>query len=154
GDIDTDGLTDRWEALHGLDPYDDGTVNPEFGATGNPDGDAGDNLYEFNTGTDPQSAASIFRIVDVRSVAISNPPSVHVTTHTVPGYRYWIDYTDALGTSVVWNTFANPSNGVGSWVETSGAETNYTFVDDFTSSTSGSAPATGRRFYRIRSAAP
>ena len=152
GDMDADGLTDRWEALHGLDPYDDGTVNPDFGATGNPDGDVGDNLYEFNTGTHPQLAESVFRILDVQSVTSSN--AVHVTTFTVPGYQYGIDYADMLGTSVVWNAFVNTNYGVGTWLETSGTETNYTFVDDFTPSTSGGAPAGESRFYRIRSIAP
>ena len=152
GDIDTDGLADRWEALHGLDPYDDGSVNPEFGATGNPDGDAGDNLYEFRSGTHPQLAESILRILDVQSVPVSN--AVYVTTHTVPGYHYGIDYTETLGTSMVWNAFANQSNGIGTWIETSSVETNHTFVDDFTPSTSGGAPSAGQRFYRIRSTAP
>ncbi len=152
GDIDNDGLADRWEALHGLDPYDDGSVNPAFGATGNPDGDAGDNLYEFNTGTHPQLAGSIFRIIDIQSITASN--TVHVTSYTVPGYQYGIDYTDSLGTSVVWNAFANSANGVGTWLETSSAETNFTFVDDFTPATSGGAPAAEHRYYRIRSIAP
>jgi len=154
GDIDADSMADRWEALHGLDPYDDGTVNSDNGAIGNPDGDEGDNLYEFNTGTNPQLADSIFRIVDTQSFAISNQPSVRVTTHTVPDYLYGIDYTDTLGTSVVWNAFANSSNGVGTWIESSGVETNHTFVDDFTPSTSGGAPTTDSRYYRIRSTTP
>ena len=154
GDIDSDGLTDRWEALHALDPYDDGSVNPDNGAAGNPDDDEGDNLYEFYTGTHPQRAESIFRIMQVQSVLLSNQPSIHVTSSTVPGYQYGIDYADALGTSVTWNAFANPSNGVGTWIESGNAETNFTFVDDFTPATSGSAPAGGHRFYRVRSTAP
>ena len=152
GDIDADGLPDRWEALHGLDPYDDGTVNPDYGATGDPDGDDGDNTYEFNTGTHPQLAGSIFRIMEVQSASAGS--AVHVTTYTVPGYQYGIDYADMLGTSVVWNAFVNPANGVGTWLETSSAETNFTFLDDFTPSTSGGAPAGSNRFYRVRSIAP
>ncbi len=155
GDIDDDGLTDLWEARHGLDPYDDGSVNPDNGATGNPDGDEGDNLYEFNTGTHPQLADSIFQILDAQYLMVSNQPSVHITSHTVPGYHYRIDYAEELGgTSVVWNAFANPANGVGTWIETSSVETNYIFVDDFSSSTSGGAPDASNRFYRIRSAPP
>jgi beta-glucosidase len=149
GDIDADGLTDRWEAMHGLDPYDDGTVNPDYGSSGNPDGDVGDNLYEFSTGTHPQLAGSIFRITDV---AVSSPSEIRV--NTVPGYSYGIDYTDTLGTSVVWSAFANLANGVGTWLETASVETNFTFVDDFTPSTSGGAPAGESRFYRVRSIAP
>jgi beta-glucosidase len=154
GDIDSDGLTDRWEAMHGLDPYDDGSVNPDFGASGNPDGDAGSNLYEFNTGTHPQQANSIFRILDVASLVISNQPSVHVTTHTVPGYSYAIDYADdSPDNPLSWVAFTNQVNGVGTWVETSNVETNHTFVDDFTSNTSG-GPPNDRRYYRVRSTAP
>ena len=149
GDMDADGLTDRWEAIHGLDPYDDGTVNPDYGATGDPDGDDGDNTYEFNTGTHPQLAGSIFRILDID---LQSPVQIKVST--VPDYSYGIDYADALGTSVVWNAFANPADGVGTWLETSSVETNFTFVDDFTPSTSGGAPAGNSRFYRIRSSAP
>ena len=125
------------------------TVNPDFGAAGNPDGDAGNNLYEFSTGTHPQLAGSIFRITDV---AVSSPAEIRV--NTVPGYSYGIDYTDTLGTSVVWSAFANLANGVGTWLETSSVETNYTFVDDFTPATSGGAPAGESRFYRVRSIAP
>jgi beta-glucosidase len=154
GDIDSDGLTDRWEALHGLDPYDDGSINPDNGAAGNPDGDEGDNLYEFHTGTHPQRAESIFRIDQVQSFTVSNQPAIHVTSRTVPGFQYGIDYADTLGTSTVWSAFANPSNGVGTWIENAGAETNFTFVDDFTPATSGGPPSAGRRFYRVRSTAP
>jgi hypothetical protein len=154
GDIDNDGLTDRWEALHGLDPYDDGSIDPDNGAAGNPDGDEGSNLYELNTGTHPQRAESIFRIMDVQHAVISNQPSFHVTSYTVPGYQYGIDYAEMLGTSVVWNAFANPANGTGTWLETSSTETNHTFVDDFTPATSGGATAAESRFYRIRSVAP
>ncbi len=154
GDIDSDGLTDRWEALHGLDPYDDGSINPDYGANGNPDGDEGNNLYEFNTGTHPQLADSIFRIMDIETLTVSNQSSVHITSYTVPGYQYGIYYADVLGTSTLWNAFANPSNGAGTWIESSGEETNHTFVDDFTPLSSGGVPAAGQRYYRIRSTAP
>lgn len=150
GDIDLDGLTDRWEALHGLDPYDDGSVNPDFGAAGNPDGDAGDNLYEFNTGTHPQLPDSIFRIVNV----VSQSP-VQIVVSTVPDYSYGVEFTDGpLTDPISWAPFANQANGVGTWLETSSVETNFTFVDDFTAATSGGSPAAGNRYYRIRSSAP
>ncbi|MCU0788733.1 MAG: glycoside hydrolase family 3 C-terminal domain-containing protein, partial [Verrucomicrobia bacterium] len=155
GDIDSDGLPDRWEAMHGLDPYDDGSINPDFGAAGNPDGDAGDNLYEFSTGTHPQLAGSIFRIVNVQPQSVTNPPSVRIVAHTVPGYQYGIDYAEGpMAGSLTWIPFANQANGVGSWIETSGAETNHTFIDDFTPATSGGAPAGDSRYYRVRSYAP
>jgi hypothetical protein len=154
GDIDEDGLTDLWEARHGLDPYDDGSINQDFGATGNPDEDEGDNLYEFNTGTHPQLTDSIFRIVNVQSLVVSNQPSVRVTAHTVQGYRYGIDYAEgSLGSPLTWTPFTNQANGVGTWIETSRGETNHTFMDDFSPSTSGGAPDADHRYYRIRSTA-
>jgi hypothetical protein len=155
GDSDGDGLPDRWEALHGLDPYDDGSVNRDFGATGDPDMDKGDNLYELHTGTHPQQANSIFHIMNVQSVMASNTPSIRITVHTVPGYQYGIDYADeSPGEPLTWVAFSNQANGVGTWLETSNIETNHAFVDDFTSNTSGGAPAADSRCYRIRSIAP
>jgi beta-glucosidase len=150
GDIDADGLTDRWEVLHGLDPYDDGSVNPNFGAKGNPDNDAGDNLYEFDTGTHPQLPDSIFRIVEV----VSQSP-VQIRVNTVPGYSYGVEFNDGPVTEPVnWVPFSNQANGVGTWIETSSVETNFTFLDDFTTATSGGASSSGNRYYRIRSTAP
>jgi hypothetical protein len=46
-DSDGDGMPDWWEIRHGLNPLLDDT-------TGNPDGDALNNLEEYNAGTDPQ----------------------------------------------------------------------------------------------------
>jgi beta-glucosidase len=154
GDIDSDGLPDRWEALHALDPYDNGSINPDFGATGNPDGDTGDNLYEFLTGTHPQRAESIFRIMDMEHLTVSNQPFAHITSFTVPGFEYGIYYTDELGTSTVWNAFANTSNGAGTWTESAEVETNHTFVDDFSPATSGGTSSSGNRYYIIQSTAP
>ena len=122
----------------------------DFGAAGDPDGDNGDNLYEFNTGTHPQRAQSIYRIMNV---SVSSP--VQVTVSTVPDYSYAIEYIDgSLTNPVTWAPFANQANGVGTWLETSGVETNFTFEDDFTPATSGGAPVGDNRFYRIRSTAP
>ncbi len=57
-DTDADGLPDGWEVANGLDPLDDGTLNIDDGATGDPDGDGHDNLEEFERGTDPQDSES------------------------------------------------------------------------------------------------
>ena len=151
-DGDQDGLNDRWEARHGLNPWDDGSIDPDNGASGNPDGDTGDNLYEFLSGTDPQSPHSIFQISEVQYRLSGEPPSVHLTAHTVPGYRYEIDFSDAVGgSSLTWQPFANSLEGAGSWTEISSDESRYTFIDDFTPGSSGGPSSTGNRYYRIRS---
>ncbi|GAA5483072.1 hypothetical protein [Haloferula sargassicola] len=53
-DTDNDGLPDDWEISHSLDPNDDGTLDPDMGADGNPDLDGSPNLQEYQRGTDPQ----------------------------------------------------------------------------------------------------
>ena len=62
-DTDEDGLPDGWEVGYlvptdpgvtdGLDPLDDGTVNPNHGPDGDPDGDGYLNYTEYYCGTDP-----------------------------------------------------------------------------------------------------
>jgi len=55
-DSDGDGLPDGWEREHNLNPLDNGSVNPNNGANGDPDADGVTNLDEFTGGTDPQDA--------------------------------------------------------------------------------------------------
>lgn len=75
-DSDGDGLPDGWEVDHGLNPNDDGSVDMDHGAEGDPDGDGFTNLEEFEAGTDPQDGSSV-------------PPSaklgsVHIPLFTTP----------------------------------------------------------------------
>ena len=53
-DTDLDGLPDGWEVANAFDPTDNGGVDPNNGATGDPDGDFSNNLDEFARGTDPR----------------------------------------------------------------------------------------------------
>lgn len=53
-DDDNDGLLDSWETANGLDPADDGSIDPNNGPDGDPDGDGLSNLSEFTEETDPQ----------------------------------------------------------------------------------------------------
>ena len=57
-DTDHDGMNDGWERTHGLDPNDDGPINPDNGPNGDPDGDLFTNLAEQAGGTDPQDSSS------------------------------------------------------------------------------------------------
>ena len=55
-DRDDDGLPDDWEILHGLDPDDDGTSDPDQGPYGDLDADGLTNISEYWYGTDPNNA--------------------------------------------------------------------------------------------------
>ena len=55
-DLDSDGLPGNWEAANGLDDNDDGSIDPNNGFAGDPDGDGLINLNEFLLGTDPQES--------------------------------------------------------------------------------------------------
>jgi hypothetical protein len=50
-DRDDDGLPDDWEIANGLDPLDNGRVNPANGAQGDQDGDGLKNADEWKAGT-------------------------------------------------------------------------------------------------------
>ena len=50
-DSDGDGLPDVWELENGLDPEDDGSIDPINGADGDPDGDGLSNGGEFAAGS-------------------------------------------------------------------------------------------------------
>ena len=53
-DMDNDGLPNDWEIANGLDPLDDGSVNPDNGAAGDPENDGLPNAEELTLGSDPQ----------------------------------------------------------------------------------------------------
>ncbi len=57
-DDDNDRLPDDWERFYNLDPLDNGSVNPDFGAGGDPDQDRYTNDEEFLAGTDPRNSDS------------------------------------------------------------------------------------------------
>jgi Concanavalin A-like lectin/glucanases superfamily/Bacterial TSP3 repeat len=59
-DSDGDGLTDGWEVANGMDPNDNGSINPKNGPNGDLDGDGLSNLQEKNAGTNPNNFDSDF----------------------------------------------------------------------------------------------
>ena len=50
-DTDGDGLPDIWETNYGFSITDNGSTNPNNGASGDPDNDGRTNLQEYNSGT-------------------------------------------------------------------------------------------------------
>ncbi|MCZ7592124.1 MAG: hypothetical protein M5U15_08185 [Kiritimatiellae bacterium] len=50
-DSDGDGLPDWWEIANGLDPFDDGTIDPANGYGADPDNDGWNNAQEMRAGT-------------------------------------------------------------------------------------------------------
>jgi len=151
-DSDNDGLPDYWESLHGLDPLDDGTTDPDQGASGDPDGDGIDNAGEFEDDTSPFDPASAFLVTGVGDSG--GPNSVVITVATEPGATYRIQFTDDQLSAPIWSDFANTGLTVGTWVETSDFPSAFAFYDDFTSATTGYAPTNNRRAYRILSVQP
>ena len=54
-DTDHDDLPDGWERAHGLDPNDDGSIDPNNGPNGDPDNDGVSNFQEYQSGTDSRN---------------------------------------------------------------------------------------------------
>jgi glycosidase len=108
-DWDGDGLPDTWEDLYGLDEFDDGSIDPNNGATGDPDGDGMNNFAEFTAGTSPVDAASWFRILNITRTGTTNTVTwssvsnklyqVHAATNLVGAVFIQFDGTiNAAGT--------------------------------------------------------
>ena len=135
-DANTNGLPDDWEW-------------PAFGsltnwASGDWDEDGVDNGSEYIAGTSPTNDASFFA---VEWPAADSQGRIEISVATAPGRRYTIYFADVLGAG--WTPFANPANGVGTWLEAGGAPSTFTFVDDGSSDTTLAPPPGGRRFYRV-----
>lgn len=95
-------------------------------------------------------------LFELRIVQVTGDAShAAVTINTKPGEGYTIEYTDEhLGDTTLWQGFANPALGVGYWLEAGPSVATHTFVDDFSSLSSGAPPARGYRAYRVRTGAP
>ena len=133
-DCDLDGLPDAWESANSLDPNDNGSVDSDNGASGDPDEDGLDNATEHLVGLNPQLAdAHLFP----KLWAILNADnSVTLDFPTLADRRYRLWWSDDLS---MWNR-------LGADVVTLGEIPNlHRQVDD-----SSQAPITeDHRFYRL-----
>ncbi len=145
-DGDADGLGDAWEWT--------AFTTLVYNAGDDNDGDGASNIHESGAGTDPLNAASLFAAL-ISRLPSQSEPVFRVQTSTVPGKKYTIYFTDNLlmGESA-WQPFENSANGVGTWLETNAIPGTFTFVDDMTGNTSGSAPTNRARSYVVRVETP
>lgn len=149
-DIDGDGLVDP------LDPDNDNDGIPDTheisGVTFTPptptdpnkadtDLDGSSDMAEYLFGHDPTNANSHFQIFLTKGIS---DDIYQLTFQALNERKYTIQYSDDL---LEWNIFTNESSG--EWIESRVGANTYTFVDDFTLETSGTAPENGARFYRI-----
>jgi hypothetical protein len=63
-DSDGDGLPDNWELAHGIDPQ---SHAGEHGADGDRDFDGATNWEEYQSGTIPNDATSLLRLILIRN---------------------------------------------------------------------------------------
>jgi len=64
-DSDSDGMPDDYEVANGLDPLDDGSIDPNNGPAGDPDSDNASNIEEFMAGSSPMNGNSLPVNIDI-----------------------------------------------------------------------------------------
>jgi hypothetical protein len=125
GDQDGDGMLDRWELAHGLDPADPADADADR------DGDGHTNFEEYQAGTDPRDPSSVLRL---HAQATDAGEGVVLQFEALSNKTYTLQYRNLLG-SGAWLGLTNLSPA---------AATNRTVV------VTNQVPAASPRYYRVR----
>ena len=96
-DTDLDELPDGWEVRNELDPLDDGTIDPNNGSAGDPDGDGFDNALEFELGAPANNPA--WNGEELAYRLTHAPAAARSTNHPLVGMRVDIDDSANCGGS-------------------------------------------------------
>lgn len=123
-DADNDGMAGTWERAHGFLPDDPAD------ALSDADSDGQSNRNEYRSGTDPRDKASRLVITSASAVAAR----LDIMWQTVPGQRYWIQWSSDL---TDWEAISEGGQPVIVDAASSGSSTRYEVPH------SGSQPASG-----------
>lgn len=85
-----DGITDAWRSAHF--GGDGSTSTPQSIATADPDSDGFNNLDEFDAGTDPNDAASYYKITNYQL----DSGDITIEFPTIPNRRYRLESSETL----------------------------------------------------------
>lgn len=127
--LESHGITSNYDAEELLDHDNDGQLT----------------WQEYLSDTDPFDYSSSLHIN-----AVSGTASTTIQLDTRPDRHYVIQFADTpspAGDALVWQNFANPSNGEHDETNPSGAT--HSFIDDYGPNTSGAPPVGGWRLYRV-----
>lgn len=106
-DHDGDGMASDWEADNGLDPYDDGSIDPDNGAAGDMDEDGICNLDEYRADTNPLSSQSALRIGKI----VGAPAGVDITFQSKASRVYELQGR-SLPKSSTWEAVTDEVTGI------------------------------------------
>jgi len=133
-----DGVSDSWRYYH----FGDGvTTNDTSCATCDPDGDGMSNRDEFNSGTDPELAQSVFKVTEATVLAVSNTANTVISWTGVQGFTYHLSWKNVMDDPIAWQIIPTAFTGSGSLIF---------WQDDGTYTTqSPDQSPTGQRYYKI-----
>jgi hypothetical protein len=105
-DADGDYLPDWWETAFGLDPNDDGSIDPDNGTFGDPDADLWSSCAEYSEKTDPRDSAP----TDTDGDGMPDAFEILHRTSTDPMLTYGLDPDDD-GTTVAEHGASGDADG-------------------------------------------
>jgi hypothetical protein len=134
-----DGISDSWRLYHFGSAT---TTNNLSCASCDADGDNMSNRDEYNSGTNPQSANSVFKISESSLLAVSNVPNTVISWPGVAGFTYSLFWKNAMDDVINWQIIPTAFTGTGSLIY---------WLDDgtFTGVSPDQSP-TGQRYYKIQ----